>query len=101
MERKFKGLQIFLVIAISFLILAPPAYLRFAKSSESDFVSSDLTFENPDQRDKEFDSGKALNTFGPSVSSINFFPDSDLIMQSFHFFQETSSPRQKAFVLRC
>lgn len=101
MEKRFKGLQIFLLIAISFLILAPPAYLRFAKLSEANFFPSDLIFENPDQRDGESDSGKELNTFGPSVSSIIFFPGCDLMVQFFHFIPEAPSPRQKAFTLRC
>jgi hypothetical protein len=101
MKKRFKAPQIFLVIAISFFVLTLPAYLRCTKLSEANFVSSDLSFENPDQQNKLSDYENELEVFGPSAFSIIFLPGTNLLQQSFHFFSQALSLRQKTFILRC
>jgi hypothetical protein len=101
MKRRFKRIQIFLVIAISLSILALPAYLRCTQLSQSKFVSSDLSFENPDQEEGLPDNEKELKVYGSSPHLIIFHLDTHLFEQSSHLFFETLSPRQKTSVLRC
>jgi hypothetical protein len=101
MKKRFKNIQIFLVMAISFFIFALPAYLRYANFSEANFVSSDLSFEKPDQENGPSDYGNELIVFGPTAFSIIFLPGTNLLRQSFHFFSQALSPCQKPFILRC
>ena len=42
-------IQTFLVSAISFFIAIFPAYLHYCNLEEADFLSQNLSFENPDQ----------------------------------------------------
>jgi hypothetical protein len=101
MKKRFKAPQIFLVIAISFFVLTLPAYLRRTKLSEADFVSSDLSFENPDQQNELSDYGNQLEVFGPSALCIIFLPGTNLFEQSSHFFLQALSLSQKTLILRC
>jgi len=101
MKKRFKAPQIFLVIAISFFVLTLPAYLRCTKLSEANLVSSDLSFENPDQQNELSDYENELEVFGPSAFSTIFLPGTNLLQQSFHFFSQALSLRQKPFILRC
>jgi len=72
MKKRFKRIQIFLVITISFFILEFPAYLRYTNLSGVDFFSCDLNFENPDQGNVSPDCQNELELFRPSVFSILF-----------------------------
>jgi hypothetical protein len=101
MEKRFKRIHIFLVIAICFSILAIPAYLRCTQLSQTKFVSSDLSFENPDQEEGLPDSGKELKVFGPTAFFTLFLLGINLSEQSSHLFSPALSLRQGAFVLRC
>jgi hypothetical protein len=101
MEKSFKRIQIFLVIAISFFILAFPAYLRCTKLSQTKFVSSDLSFENPDQEEGLPDNEKELKVYGPSTLLIIFLLGTNLFDQSSHLFSQALSFPQKTFILRC
>lgn len=101
MKKWFKGIQIFVVLTISFFILALPAYLHCTKLSEANFVSSDLSFENPDRQNELSDYENELRVFGPSAFSIIFLPRTNLLQQSSHFFPQALSLRQKPFILRC
>ena len=94
-------MQIFLGIAISFFILALPAYLRCAQLSQSKFVSSDLGFESPDQEEGLPDNEKELKVFGPSAFPINFLLATNLFEQSSYLYRQALSLRQRIVVLRC
>lgn len=101
MEKKFQGIQIFQVIAISLFILALPAYLRCTQLSQTKFVSSDLSFENQDQKEGLPDNDKELKVYGPSTLLIIFLLGINLSEQSSHLFPRSLSLCQKTFVLRC
>jgi hypothetical protein len=101
MKKRFKGIQIFLVTAISLSIVALPAYLRCAQLSQTKFVSSDLSFENPDEEEGLPDNEKELKVYGPSALLIMFFFGFNLFEQSSHLFPRSLSLRQKTSVLRC
>jgi len=101
MKKRFEGIKIFLVIAISFFILALPAYLRSTRLSQTKFISSDLSFENPGQEEGLPDNEKELKVYGSSALLIIFHLGTDLFEQSSHLFPQSLSLRQIAFVLRC
>ena len=101
MKKRFKSIQMFLVIAISLFILALPAYLRCTNLSETKFASSDLSFEKPDQENGPSDYGNELKVFGPTALSITFLPGTNLFEQSSHSFSQALSLHQKTFVPLC
>jgi len=101
MKKGFENRQIFLAIAISLFILALPAYLRCTNLSETKFISFDLSFENPDQKDGPLDNENELKGFGPTAFSIIFLLGTNLFERSSHLFSQALSLRQKTFVLRC
>ena len=101
MKKRFKGIQIFLIIAISVFILALPAYLRCTHLSQSKFGSSDLSFENSGQEEGLPDSEKELKTYGSSALLISFDLRTNLFEHSSHFFPQRLSLHQKTLVLRC
>jgi len=101
MGKRFKRIQIFLVIAISLFILELPAYLRCTSLSETKFASSDLGFENPGQENALPDNGNELKVFGSSGFSTTFLLSTNLFERSIHLFSQALSLLQKTFVLRC
>ena len=101
MKERFKRIQIYLIIAISLFILAFPAYLRCTRLSQTKFVSSDLSFENPDQEEGLPDNEKESKGYGPSTLLIRFLWDANLFEQSSHLLPRSLSLRQKTSVLRC
>ena len=101
MKKRFKGIQIFLVIAISLFILALPAYLLCAKLSQTKFVSTDLSFENPDQEERLPNNERELKVYGPSAFLIIFRLGPNLFEQSSYLISQALSLRQGIVVLRC
>ena len=101
MKKRFKGIQFFLVIATSLFILALPAYLRCTQLSQIKFLSSDLSFENPNQEEGLPDNQKELKVYGPSTLLILFLLGINLFEQSSHLFPRSVSLCQKTSVLRC
>jgi hypothetical protein len=101
MMKTFKGIQIFLMIAISLYILALAAYLRYTQLSQYRFVSADTSFENPDPKEELPDSEKELEVDGSSALSIIFHLGTNLFDQSSRLFFQTLSLRPETFVLRC
>jgi hypothetical protein len=101
MKKIFKGIQILPVIVISLFILALPAYLRCSQPSQTKFVSSDLGFENPDQKEGLPDNEKELKGHGPSTVLIMFLLGSNPFEQSSYLFSQVLSLRQRVVVLRC
>lgn len=100
MERRLKNIQV-LIVAISFFILAFPAYFHYCNLSGVDFHSGDPIVEPSDQDDLLIDhlSGSKIfppNTLsGPFLSNINVFEQLPLIA-----FQR-SSLDQQTLTLRC
>ena len=101
MRKKFKRIQILPVIAISLFILALPAYLRCSQPSQTKFVSSDLSFENPDQKEGLPDHEKEWKGYGPSALLIMFLLGSNPFEQSSYLFSQMLSLRQRIAVLHC
>ena len=101
MKKRFKSIQIFLVVAISLFILALPAYLRCTSLSETKFASSDLGFENPGQENGLPDNENELKVFGPIAFFTIFLLSTNLFEQSSHLSRRTLSLRQQTSVLRC
>jgi hypothetical protein len=101
MKKRFKRIQIFLALTISLFILATPAYLRCTKLSQAKFISSDLSFENPDREEGLPDNEKELRVYGPSAFFTIFLLGTNLFDESSHLFPRSLSLRQKTFVLRC
>jgi len=101
MKKRFKGIQFFLVIAISLFILALPAYLRCTQLAPIKSVSSDLSFENPNQEEELPDNEKELKVYGPSASLVISLLGTNLLELPFHLFPQALSLRQRIVVLRC
>ncbi len=101
MEKRFKGMRIFVIIAISLFILALPAYLRCTRLSQIKFVSSDLGFENPVQEEGMPDPQKELKVYGRMILLIIFLLGANLFELCFHLFSQTVSFHQRIVVLRC
>jgi hypothetical protein len=101
MKKRFKQIELFLVVAISAFIFAFPAYLHCTDLSGDRIFSTDLSFENSDQIDgspNEWNQLKAsVSVILPnrSLQDINLFP------QLSHLFFRTLSNRQEIFVLLC
>jgi hypothetical protein len=101
MEKRFKRIQIFVLIAISLFILVFPAYLRCTKLPQAKLVSSDLSFEYLDQEESLPDNEKELKLYGPSNLLVMFSWGIYLFGQTFHLFPGSFSLLQKASILRC
>jgi len=101
MKKRFKGIQIFLAISISLFILALPAYLRCTNLSQTKFISSDLSFENPGQEEGLPNNENELKVWGPNAFFIKFLLGINVSEQPSHLFHPSLSLHQRAFVLRC
>jgi hypothetical protein len=101
MRKKFESMQFFVVIAISLFILAVPAYFRCTSLSEARFVSFDLSFENPDQKDGSLGNENGWKVFAPAAFFMVFLLGTNLFERICHLFLEAFPLLQKAFVLRC
>ncbi|MGZ3513840.1 MAG: hypothetical protein ACXU93_07825 [Thermodesulfobacteriota bacterium] len=99
MKKIFGSIQIFLVIAVSLLILALPAYLHCIQMSQIRFVSPELSFENPGQEGLA-DSEKELKVYGSNAFLIMLLSGTDLFEPSAYFSQALSL-QQRIIVLRC
>ena len=100
MKKTFEGTQIFLFIAVSFFILALPAYLHYNQLPQIKFVSSDLSFENPNQEEGLANSERELKVYGSSAFLIVFHPATHLFEHAPHLFQALSL-QQRIIILRC
>ena len=101
MKKRPKWIHIFQVMAISVFILAHPVYLRCTQLSETKFVSSDLSFENPDQEEELPNKEKQLNGFVPTAFLTVFLLGIKLLDPSSHLFPLPLSLRQETLILRC
>ena len=81
--------------------MAFPAYLRYTELSQTQFVSSDLSFANPDQEEGLPDTGKELKGYGLGTVLMMSLWNANPFGQSSHLFPRLLSFRQKTLILRC
>lgn len=94
-------IQIVLVFLISFSILLLSAYLDYCDLREADFLSRDISFENPDQDNLLTDQHNESKVLISSAFPIGFPPGIDFLEPFSLFNFPTYSPDSKTFVLRC
>jgi hypothetical protein len=99
MKRKL--IQISLVIVICAFTLVFPAYLRCSNLAGAKLLSTDLSFENPDQEDVFFGQQNESKTFVSIAFLIKLAPGTNLFDQISRFCSLTSFPDQKTSTLRC
>jgi hypothetical protein len=99
MKRKL--IQISLVIVICAFTLVFPAYLSCSNLAGAKLLSTDLSFENPDQEDVFFGQQNESNTFASIVFLIKLPPGTNLFDQISRFCSLTSFLDQKTSILRC
>jgi hypothetical protein len=93
--------QIFLVIAAFAFILIFPAYSCCSNLAGVKLLSTDLSFENPDQDDIFSDQHNQLKAFVSSVFTIKLLPKTIPFDQISRFWLQTASLDQKTLILRC
>ena len=102
MKKRFKSIQILLVVVMSLTTLVLPAYLCSTNFFGTKIASSSLFFENPDQekglpdRDKD-----EIKIFGPAAFFSILLPAANLSEQSSRSFFRALPLRQRTPVLRC
>ncbi len=102
MKERFKIVQIPLLVIICLLILTPPAYLGCTNSpGTTKFASSDLFFENLDQKDGLPYSGEKSKVVGLTAFFNIFLLGADLTERSSRSFSQRPSFPQEICVLRC
>jgi len=101
MKKRFKGIQIFLVIAISFFAPVSSTYGHYYSLAAADFISHNPKLENFDQEYLSAANQSGWKVFGSGGFLKGFHPLTCLFGQSFHLLSQVSSPDQKTLVLRC
>jgi heme/copper-type cytochrome/quinol oxidase subunit 3 len=99
MNRKHKGIQIFLAISFIFFLSVFSAYLYYDNYAETDLPSAKPTFDNPDQ-----DYLLINQETKPLALGQNTFPfilETYLLCQLPLLSSGMLSLGQKPFVLRC
>jgi hypothetical protein len=99
MKRRL--IQTLLVIVISSFILVFPAYLHYSNLAGAKLLSTDLSFENPDQEDVFSDQQSQSKTFVSIVFEIKFLPGTNLHGQMSRFCFLSSFLDQETLILRC
>jgi hypothetical protein len=98
---KKKPIQIFLVIAVSVFILVFPAYFCCSNLAGVKLLSTDLSFENPDQDDIFSYQNNQSKAFVSSVLTIKLLPETIRFDQIARFWFLASFLDQKVLSLRC
>ena len=93
--------QTFCVIAISIFIPIISTYLSYYNLAEADFLSQDISYENPDQENLSIDQQGESKLLISSTVPIIFPPATDLLEQLLYFPSATCCLNQKTAVLRC
>lgn len=101
MKKRFKGIQIFLAIAISFSIPVFSAYSNYYILMEADFLRTILNYENPDQENLLTNCRKELNVFGPEQFFTQLPIETDPLKKFFNCSFQTHSLDQQVLILRC
>jgi len=98
---KKKPIQILMVITISASILVFPACLRSSDLTGIRLLSTDLTFENPNQNDiLSYQPGRS-RAFVSTMVTFKSLPGTILSNQITHVWLLVSFADQKALLLRC
>lgn len=100
MKEGYKGIQILLIIGISFWFLVFPAYLHFSALDELDIIPPHPCFKNIDQEDSIVTAEKE-KILGLNLIVGQFLENSPLVEQILTFFPQISSLNPKSLVLRC
>ena len=98
---KTKPALIFLIIAISALLFAFPAYLRCSNSAGNRLLSTDLSFENPDQADIFSCQHHQSKAFVSSIFTVKLLPGTILFDQIVRLWFSASSLDPEVSPLRC
>ena len=98
---KKKLIQISLVMVICAFTLVFPAYLRCSNLAGGKLISTDLSFENPDQEDVFFGQQNESQAFVSIVFLIKLPLGTNLFDQISPFCFLTSFLDQKTLILRC
>jgi hypothetical protein len=93
--------QVFLVILITLSISLLSAYLDYYDLAEADFLSRNISFENPDQENLSIDQRVEFKVFISSAFSLIFHEVIDLSEKFPRFTFTRFSFDQKTFILRC
>jgi len=93
--------QTFLVIAISLLIPIISTYFNYYDLSEADFLSHDISYENPDQESLFINQQNESKAFITSAFPTGLTPVINLLEQSLHLSLIICFLDQNTFVLRC
>jgi len=101
MKRRQKGIQLFLVIAISLSVLASSLYSQYYTLAAADFLSPDLNFESYDQEILLAACQSELKSFGSSGVSNGFLFVAQLFVQFFYPPSQVLSLNQETLILRC
>ena len=101
MKKRIKRIQAILIIALSFSLTLFSTYILYHNLAQADFLSSSLSFENPDQEDLLFGQQDESKIFVSSPFSILFLPGINLFGNLPYFSFSTPSFDQKALILRC
>ncbi len=98
---KGKPVQIVLVIAVSAIILVSPACLQSSLLAGGRLLSTDLSFENPDQDDIFSSQPSQSKAIVSTVFIFKSLPGTILSYQIARLWLSISLPDQKALLLRC
>ena len=101
MKKRFRGIRVFLILALVFSILALPAYRRYNKSPRIGSVRFNLAFEISDQEEELSNKQKESKGFGPTAFLTVFLLVTKLLDQSFDLFPLLLSLHQETPILRC
>jgi hypothetical protein len=98
--KKFKGIQLLLVIVISLFFLVFLAYLHYDSLTGADFLPSTLSYQNLDEDSPSVGSLNKSRVFTLSFTHFVSFPGTNLITQLLHLVPQTSFLQQRTSVLR-
>ena len=101
MEKRFKAIEVLLVVTIAAFILVFPAYLRCTNLARDRILSTDLSFENFDQKDGSPGQENQLKASGSVIFPNKSVQDTNLFEYFSHLFFRTLSNRHEIFVLLC
>jgi heme/copper-type cytochrome/quinol oxidase subunit 3 len=99
MNRKHKGIQIFLAISFIFFLSVFSAYLYYNNYAETDLPSAKPTFDNLDQ--DYLLTNQEIKSFASGQNTSSFVLETYLFRQLSHLSFGMPSLDQKLFVFRC
>ncbi len=101
MKRRHKEIEVYFLIVISFVVLGCPAHFYYWNLPDTDFPSSDLSFENPDHDLPLLNHMNELRISESSGLSDTFLLKNILLERLSLIAFQTSSFAQEDVTLRC